>query len=648
METSPGALRNVGCAANRVQLGVTAHSEREPKRRRRLVLSAALSAIVGLAGCSAEMGGNATPGTGGNAGPGSGGNGTGNSGVSTGTGGGGVSTGTGGRGVSTGTGGGGVSTGTGGGGVSTGTGGAVSACTSTPAPGRAPIRRLTHYEYNNTVKDLLADTTSPGSALPAETLSNTHAIFGNNADFQSVSSLLAEKYGTVAEDVAARATATTAALGKLHTCGSSITATTVTATEDTCARNIATSLAARAYRRPATTAELDELVALYKTVRTGRTFASGVAGMIEALLQSPDFLYRVEFGVADATKPSLKRPTGYEMATRLSYLFWGTMPDPALTTIAANGTLTTTAGVLNQAKAMLDDSAKRSHTITAYFFDSLLPINALPQLERNDDYKKVFTPAIATLMHQETQRFLEYEIFEGPGTLTNIFTAPYTFVNDALAAYYGMPAVTGSALQKVPTDTKKRIGVLTQGGFMAGSTVSNVTNPVLRGSFVVQKLMCRVIPLPTGDILAMVKPPDPYSAATGRERYALHRTMDVCNTCHQYMDPVGLTFENFDPIGQWRDTEGGETIDASGSLPGTTGTVSGPVELMQKLASADVTQTCFADHWMEYAYGRPLETADACTQQTVENTFRSSGSNVKQLLLALTQTDAFLYLSPSQ
>ncbi len=623
-------------------------------KNRRMVLTLALGVGLGLGACTAAVndppGG--VPGTGGSgAANASGGSGVGQGGVGPGLGGAGAPQGTAGSGVNPGSAGAGVVTGLGGSAVPAGTGGAAVVCNpGTVAPGRAPLRRITKFEYGNTVRDLFGDTTSPETALPAETLTSGTAIFGNNADAQSVPNILAQNYETVAEGIAQRATATPAALGKLATCGSTITATAVTATEDACAKSIIAALVPRAYRRSITTAESDELVALYKLVRPANTFASGIAAVIEGVLQSPDFLYRVEFGVADTAKPSLKRPTGPEMATRLSYLFWGTMPDAPLTAMAASGALLTNAGVMTQAKQMLDDP--RSHPIIAYFFDSLLPINTLTSLERDKTLYPTFNPTIGSLMHQETQRFLEYEIYEGPGTWPDILTAPYTFVNDALATYYGISGVTGSTFQKVATDPKKRIGLLSQGGFLAGSTISNNTNPVARGSFIVQKLMCRIIPLPTGAILAMVKPPEPYSANTGRERYALHRSQPVCMTCHQFMDPVGLTLENYDPVGLWRDTENGEMIDPSGTVPGADGTatgptVAGPIEMMKALAGADATQTCFATHWLEYGYGRSMDPADACTQQSVQTAFKGAGYNVKQLLLSLTQTDAFLYL-PAQ
>jgi hypothetical protein len=506
--------------------------------------------------------------------------------------------------------------------------------------GRSPLRRLTRFEYNNTIRDLFGDTTNPANLLPAEEIGNG---FGNDADGQSVSSLLAEEYGSVAEGIAARATASAAQLANLAPCAMSITATTPAATEDACIETIVETLAPKAFRRPLAAGESDALIAMEKAVRatTNATFVTGVSAVIQGILQSPDFLYKVEWGVADVSQPALKRPSGDEMATRLSYLFWGTMPDDSLRAAARTGELSTAQGVLSQATRMLDDP--RSRPIVAFFFDNLLPINGLTDLERDKTLYPTFNPMIGSLMHQETQRFLEYEIFEGPGTWTSALTAPYTFVNAQLAGFYGMSGVTSTTFVKTPTDPTQHIGFVTQGALMAGTTPSNLTNPVRRGSFVVQKLMCKKIPLPSGDILAMVKPPNPYSAPTARERYTLHKRQPVCATCHSQMDPVGFTLENYDPVGLWRTQENNETIDASGELPSTGEKVQNGVELVQRLAATSDAQFCFATHWLEFAYGKTLGAEDQCVTAAVDIAFQKSGYKVKELLLALTQTDEFLY-----
>ena len=543
-----------------------------------------------------------------------------------------------------------------------GTGGipVVLDCSAT-APGRSPMRRLTTYEYNNTVRDLLGDTTNPGNALPAQVDSKQN-LFGNDADQQSPSALLIEKYQSVAESVAARATASTTALAKLHSCASSVT----TSNEASCARMIATSLAPRAYRRTVATSEIDDLVTLYSNVRalsTTMTFASGVAAMVEAMLQSPDFLYRVELGSTVAGNTAVKRVAGREMATRLSYLFWQTMPDTALFQAADAGTLDSNDGIRQQAQKLLDDS--KSHPTVAFFFDNLLPIPDLSGLTRDATTFPKWSSSIGVAMRSEVQRVLEYEIFENTtqvaapyaaGSWPALLTAPYTFVNQSLFSYYGSStfaagaSVTGTTLTKVGLNTSQRLGLLTLGGMAAGSTISSNTNPVLRGSFIVNKLMCRNIELPVG-FTPMA--PDPYSGKTARERYSKHSAAAICAQCHQYLDPLGFPFENYDAVGQYRASERwtdpatnttyDTPIDASGAVPGVAGSAKNAVELAQLLATSSEAESCFASHWIRFAYGRSLTDADGCNQQTIGNAFKDAGYNVKSLLLAITQSDGFLY-----
>ena len=503
---------------------------------------------------------------------------------------------------------------------------------------RATLRRLTRFEYNNTVRDLLGDDTRPANAFPSEELGNG---FGNDADAQPVSSLLAEQYNAVAEDVAERATATPDQLAALASCAADVTAETSPADEDTCARALIEDLATRAYRRPLAAGEADELFELRLAIRDETDFATSIAAVIEAILQSPDFLYRVERGVRDEESGRL-RPTGHEMATRLSYLLWGTMPDQALLNAAGSGELLTADGVLAHATRMLDD--ERSRPVIRFFFDNMLPISSLADLERDAELYPTFTAEIGALMREETHAFLEHEIFEGPGTWSHALTAPYTFVNQTLAEYYGIEGVVGDEFQQVPLDPSQRLGLLTQAGVVAGTIHSNETNPVVRGAFIVRHLMCKKIPLPTGDVLEEVKPPDPGSGATARERYSQHSEDPACSGCHTFMDPVGLAFENFDPVGLWRDQENGVTIDASGSVPGVEGAAAGQVELVQLIASSADTQACFAENWANFAYGRTRDAEHECTQEHLEERFTATDHDIRELLLALTQTDEFLYL----
>jgi hypothetical protein len=501
--------------------------------------------------------------------------------------------------------------------------------------GRSPLRRVTRFEYSNTVRDLLGDTTSPGNGLPPEDIGTG---FGNSADAQSVSSLLAKSYRDVAEAVAIRAT-DPAAIGKLLPCATGATA----ATQDACASTFIDSFASKAYRRPLAATESDELLALEKAVTAKTDFPTGIASIIATVLQSTDFLYRIEFGT-DTVSGNVKHLTGDEMATRLSYFLWGTMPDDTLRNAAKSGELGTPNGVLTNASRMLDD--QKSRPVVRFFFDNLFPLSILTGLDRDKTLFPAFNGTLAGYMREETQTFLEYMIFQNPGSSwKDAFLADYTFVNGPMAQFYGINGVTGNTFVKTPIDTTKRIGFLTQAGMMTGTITTNKSNPVLRGSFIINKLLCRHISLPTDPaILAQVKVPEDTSGATARERFSKHSTQAICATCHKNIDPFGFTLENFDPIGQWRDDEGTTPIDTKVTLPGGGPMVNGPVEMVKAIAGTDEAQTCFASHWLDFAYGRSVsDDADECTIAIVNSAFKKADYNVKQLLLNLTQTDAFLY-----
>jgi hypothetical protein len=559
-----------------------------------------------------------------------------------------------------------------------GSGGTVTArCVDQTAitPGRAPLRRLTIPEYNNTVREVIGDTTNPAFAFPAE---SSGSGFGNDALEQWVTPGLATEYIKAAEGIASRATAP-AALAQRLPCAAGVTSATAT----TCARTFIDTWVPKAYRRPLVAGEAEELAALFADVQGvldddpeatfEARFASGIGAIIEAALLAPDFLYKPEFGVPDAVNPALKRPTGPEMATRLSYLFRASAPDDELMRAALAGELATSEGVRLQAERLVNEPAARE--VVGYFFENIVPTKEINDTPRDPGQYPMWSSAIGVLMQQETAMLLDYEVFDpaGSGTWPGILTAPYTFVNQALAAYYGMPAVTGEAFQRVPLDTTQRLGFLTHGGVMAGLTHSNHTNPVTRGAYIVNQLMCRGIELPSN---VAVQPPDPYSAATTRERFSLHSKNPTCAGCHMQLDPLGFALENFDAVGMYRTTENAVTIDASGEVPdmpgGDFGTCESGIscagkaegtkyqtacngscatELVRRLATNEEVMACFPQRWLDYAYGQTLEKDspdDTCNREALTQSFVASGYNVKQLLVAISQTDGFLYVGAKE
>jgi len=497
---------------------------------------------------------------------------------------------------------------------------------------RAPLRRLTRFEYNNTVRDLLGVGTRPADALPGEELGNG---FGNDADALGVSRLLIDGHRNVAAKLARELTQDAASAIALAGCDPAALG------DVACGQQFIQSFLLRAFRRPVEPADASAYEAAFTKGRElGADFASGIRAVVERVLQTPQFLYRVEFGeVLDATR-QVARPTGYEMATRLSYLMWGTLPDQALFDSAQQGKLDSKEGVLAAARRLLADP--RAREVVSFFHGQLLGTRGLDALERNAEFYPSFKPGMGALFRQETEHFLDDVVWNGSGGLGAMFTAPYTFVNAPLAAFYGIPGSFGDAFQKVEVNLAQRSGLLTQSSILALTTPGSRTDPVVRGKWVYSKLLCGGIGDPPPNLPTL---PEPEPGLSVRDRLATHREVEPCKTCHKYLDPLGFGFEHYDGVGLWRDADNGIPVDDSGSIEGTdvAGTFQGVIELGQKLAASKDVQKCFVGHWLTYAYGRAENDEDACSRASLEAAFEAANGSVTELLIALTQTDAFLH-----
>jgi len=495
-------------------------------------------------------------------------------------------------------------------------------------PGSSPIRRLTRTEYNNTVHDLLGDTTAPATKFTQEEVG---LGFTNNADVQTVSDLLAEQFETAASDLA---TAATKDLAKLLSCDP-----TAVANQDACVRTFLQSFGQKAYRRPLDASEVDRLFAFYGTAKKSYDFASGVRLTLQAMLQSPHFLYRVETGTAGM--PGVNHVPAFETASRLSYLLWGTMPDSTLFASAAAGELDTPAGVATQAQRMLKDPRTRQSVGT--FFSSWLDLDKLGIVEKDATVFPKLTTDVRKLLRTETELFVTDVVFGGGGNLTSLLTGSYTFMNKDLASYYGVTGPTGTDFVKVTLDSTKRAGLLTQAGIMASYANNNQTSPVARGFFIRDRFLCSPPPPPPPNVNA--KPPVPDPKLTTRERFAIHRTNATCSSCHQLMDPVGLGFEHFDGAGLWPDTENGKPVDATGNFVQTDvdGDFDGANQLATKLSQSTQVRECLVKQFFRFSYGRAESDADKCTLAALDNAFNSTKGDINQLLVTLTQTDPFLY-----
>ena len=500
-----------------------------------------------------------------------------------------------------------------------------------------PIRRLTRFEYNNTVRDLLGDTTDPANVLPPE---EEVAGFNNQAAALTSSDLLIELYMKVAEDVSARA------VGKIGTlladCDPALDG------NDACALSFIEDFGARAFRRPLSQAEVERLKSVFDWAVNepdlGR-FEDGIQVVIEATLQSPFFLYRAELGAETPIEGDVVPFTSWEMATKLSYMLWNTMPDDALFAAAEADELRTPEQISAQASRMLDDDKARD--LIRNFHTQWLLLTHLDSVTKDTGVYPAYDDSLRPLWKEEIQTFVEHVILEGDGSLRSLLTADYSFMNEELASFYGedvLDSVTGPEFRRVQLDPDRRAGFLSSAGLMATHANANQSSPVFRGKFVREQLMCNTLPPPPNDLV--IEPPELDPNKTTKEQFEEIGANPACAGCHTLMNPIGFIFEHYDGVGQWRDQQNGKSIDATGEVIQTDdidGVYDGAVELADALAGSTQVQECVASQWFRFAYNRTVTQEDSCSVEQLNDVFRASNFNVKALLVALTQTNAFLY-----
>ncbi len=497
-------------------------------------------------------------------------------------------------------------------------------------PGTSPIRRLTRLEYNNTVRDLLGDKLAPASSFAPE---ETAGGFNNNAQLLGVTSLLAEQYKSAAEKLAQAATAN---LASLLPCDPAADG------EPACSEAFIQHFGERAFRRPLSAEELQRFKGGYAWGRANGDFRAGIQVVLEAMLQSPNFLYRPEFGGAALQQaPDVVRLTSWEMASRLSYFLWGSMPDATLLDLARADQLNTPEQIQGQVKRLLTDP--RAVARIEDFHTQWLDLDRVASLERDPQVYAGYSATIPQALARETLSFVNEVLWKGDRSLRTLLTAPYTYMNADLARFYGVSGPTGDAFEKVPLDASIYSGLLTQGGLLASHSSALSTSPVQRGKFVREQFLCQALPPPPADIV--IRPPDLNPNLTTRERFAQHSADARCASCHHLLDPVGLGFESFDAVGRYRSVENGKPIDASGELVNAdvAGRFNGAAGLASLLAQSQDVAACMVTQWARYAYGRIETETDACMLQKLRTSFAASNLDILDLVVRLTETDAFLY-----
>ncbi|HXK17168.1 MAG TPA: DUF1592 domain-containing protein [Polyangiaceae bacterium] len=470
-------------------------------------------------------------------------------------------------------------------------GGATTAAPATD-PGRVTLHRLNRAEYNNTVHDLLGTSLTPADDFPID---DRGSGFDNMADVLTLSPLHLSVYHDAASALVTEALNNAAERALIVSCD-------ITAGGDACLRQILKNFAYRAWRRPVTDAELDRLLAVVDVARTsGDSAETGLGLALRAVLLSPHFTFRIELD--PDPKSLVPHPlTGYELASRLSYFLWSSAPDAALLASAESGALVSLDTLRQQAARLLQDA--RAHALIDNFAGQWLHLRAVDTLQPDPTLFPNVDSALLGAMRAETELLFRDVAFQS-APLVQLLTANYGYVNDRLAAHYGLPAVGGTSLTRVDlSGNPVRGGLLTQASFLTLSSHVNRTSPVVRGKWILDELLCQSPPPPPPNVnlqgVAMAKE----QGLTQRQALTMHRANPTCNACHSLMDPLGLGLENFDAIGQYRDMDAGKPIDATGQLP-TGETFSGAKQLAALIAKKPEFLRCAAQKLYTYALGRP-------------------------------------------
>jgi hypothetical protein len=494
-----------------------------------------------------------------------------------------------------------------------------------PAPaegvGIMGVRRLSRDEYDNTVRDLLGETSRPGSKLLPEDI---YEPFDNDFTLQLATTPLIDALEALARDIAFATIADPARKAMVLGC------TPTGPDDETCMRSFIASFGRRALRRPLAADEVDAYAALAKTYtdQTGK-FDEGACVVLRTMLQAPEFVYRVELGAA-TDDPGVYRLDHFEVATRLSYFLWGPTPDDGLLDLAEAGGLGTPEEVRGTAEKMLADPRARDRFDR--FHAMWLGYFALPH-----------APDLTTAMRIETRLLVEQVLFDDKTSWYDLFTATGSYMNDLLATNYGLPAPGSAEHVWVDYGASGRQGLLSQGSFLSVAGKFGDTSPTQRGKLIRTRLMCQVIPPPPPNVNVDDPPSDPNSNCKV-DRYAAHRNQPGCADCHNLMDPVGFGLENYDQRGAFRAHDTNEPdclIDGAGVVDGQMFT--GPAELSNMLIDAEVLDACAVTQVYRLAMGHRELVDDMPRIAALRQTFKDDDHRFDQLVLALVGDESFLF-----
>lgn len=508
-----------------------------------------------------------------------------------------------------------------------------------PAP--APrVARLTHAQWTNTVQALLQLASPPAAALelrgdPAQ----SGFIFDNNADALEIDQVLWGAYQRAAAAIASEVTGDPAKLARIVPAAGGDDAQR--------ARAFVTELGRRAHRRPLTPSQIEDYLAIHRAgsglYEGVPPFEAGVRLVLEAFLQSPYFLYRIEESSAAAGD---EIPLDdWEIASRLSYALWNTMPDQTLFDAAAAGELTDPAKLRAIARRMLDDP--RAERVVSRFHHQLLDVEKFASIAPAANIHPSGSGRLAAHAARENDLFV-IDTFVSGGGLERLLTGTETFVNAELAEIYEVPGTFGDEFVKVSLDPAKRRGLFTQVGFLAANATPQSPDPIHRGVFLTTRIACN----PLGAPPANIPPLPPPMGRTNRETVEDHTEQpgSICAGCHSTLiNPFGFPFEGYDAAGRVRTEDNGFPLNTRSDplIGGKRDPVSDAVDLAEKLAESEVVHACYARHWIELTLGRKHHARDAGLMAHLASLSRD-GASIKDLLVELVSSPAFVRRSAEE
>ncbi|MFN0245387.1 MAG: DUF1592 domain-containing protein [Kofleriaceae bacterium] len=483
-------------------------------------------------------------------------------------------------------------------------------CGDIPEPA---LKRLSHTEYRNTVRDLFPMITVPQVALAPDP---TPHGFDNDREALYAAPLLVNQYNVAAGAIAVEVRRRKAmVLPCMATAGAD------------CGHQFVEQLAPRAFRRPVTGEELALFTQMFDAYFAANNFDVALELTTQAILQSPQFLYRIETGTAE------NLTSQYDIANRLSYFLWSTMPDQALFDAAAANGLATDTDIAAQVDRMLADPRALDGFMN--FTKQWLEDARLDRITKPGN--QGWSEDVRAALHEESRRFLEEVAFRRGGTLSDLLTSNTAFIGPETATFYGLPAPADWTEMTLPADRK---GFLMQAQWLASMSHPNHASPVQRGLFILRNFMCVELGSPPAGVNMSVPAPAPNMPTTNRQDYELVTSDALCQTCHEVINPIGFVFEHYDTFGRYQELDRNLPIDPSGKFG--TSTFAGPHELLDYLVESEAVHKCVVGKYITYATGGTAAKKDACLVEDVQSDFTATGGSLTQMMKSIATHPRYL------